>query len=328
LVVAAPLPPDTAVVLFTSGSTGSPRGIAISRAALVAAAASSAAHLPFRDDDRWLACLPLAHSGGLAIVVRCLVARRPVVLHERDFDAPAVARLAAERRATLASLVPAQLDALLPHLHDAQLRAILLGGAPATPAQLAAARHLPVHRTYGLTETFGQIATAREPGAPLVALPGVALAAGTAAAPQRIRIRTAQLATAYLDGPPIAPELVTADLGYLDDHDALHVVGRADDVIISGGENVHPAEIEAILAATAGVRAACAFGIPDPRWGQVVGAALVVSAAFDRAAAEATWRATLAPHARPRRLALVAELPALPSGKPDRRAAAALAAVK
>jgi O-succinylbenzoic acid--CoA ligase len=179
--------------------------------------------------------------------------------------------------------------------------------------------------TYGLTETFGQIATAARPGAPLVALPGVELAAGTPGAPAPIRIRAATLATCYLDGAPIAPELTTHDLGVLDGG-ALRVLGRADDVIITGGENVHPAQVEAVLAATPGVRAACAFGVPDARWGQIVGAALAVAPAFDRAAALARWHAQLPPHARPRRLALAAALPLLPSGKVDRRAAAALGA--
>jgi O-succinylbenzoic acid--CoA ligase len=317
---------DTAFVLFTSGSTGQARGVVVSRAAIAAAAGAHTARFGWRRDDRWLACLPLAHAGGLAIAIRCLVARRPIVLHEGDFDPDAVAALAIARRATLASFVPAQLVALGDRLAGAPLRLILLGGAAAPPALLERARTLPVHTTYGLTETFGQVATARAPGERPVALPGIELAAGTREQPARIRVRGPTLATRYLDGTPIAPELETADLGYLDDHGQLAVCGRVDDVIISGGENVHPAEIEAVLAATPGVRAACAFGVPDPRWGQLVGAALVTDATFDRDAADARWHALLPPHARPRRLAIVSELPLLPSGKIDRRGAAALAA--
>jgi len=99
------------------------------------------------------------------------------------------------------------------------------------------------------------------------------------------------------------------------------VVGRADDVIVSGGEKVHPSQVEQVLAATPGVRAACAFGIPDDRWGQIVGAALATDAAFDLAAAAARWAAALPAHARPRRVAVVRELPQLPNGKIDRAAA-------
>jgi O-succinylbenzoic acid--CoA ligase len=319
------LPPDTAFVLFTSGSTSRPRGVAISRAAVIAAAEAHTARFSWNGNDRWLACLPLAHAGGVAIVTRCLSARVPVVLHEGDFDASAVGALARTHRVTLASLVPAQLTSLVDPLRATPLRVVLLGGAPATPAQLAVAHHLPVHTTYGLTETFGQVATAPTVGGGPTALPGVELIAGTAAAPSRIRVRGPMLATRYLDGAPIAPELETADLGHVDARGVLHVRGRADDMIISGGENVHPSEVEIVLAATTGVRAACAFGLPDERWGQVVGAVLVTDQQFDPAAAAEHWRSALPVHARPRHLALVAELPLLASGKVDRRACAHLA---
>jgi O-succinylbenzoic acid--CoA ligase len=137
-----------------------------------------------------------------------------------------------------------------------------------------------------------------------------------------IRIRGPMLATAYLDGEPIAPELVTADVGTLAG-DALHLHGRRDDVIVTGGENVHPIEVEAVLAATPGVHAACVFGSPDEHWGQVVAAAIVGD--FDLATARAHWHDQLPAHARPRRLARVAALPHTSSGKIDRRRAAELA---
>lgn len=322
------IPPGTAVVLFTSGSTGAARGVAVSRHALLAACEASA--LGWRDDDRWLLALSLAHAGGLAVAVRCLAARKPIVFLDGDFDAPRVAHLIAAHRVTLASLVPAQLGALLddPAWHPpAHLRAVLLGGAAASPALLAAAaaRRVPFLVTYGMTETFGQIATARSPGdphAPLVALPNVTLAGGTATAPAPLRVRGPMLATAYLDGTPIAPELVTSDLGFVTD--TVHILGRADDIIITGGENVHPFAVEAVVSGTPGVRAACAFGVADPRWGQVVAIALAVDATFELAVARARWHADLPSHARPRRIAIVDGLPMLPTGKPDRRAASRL----
>jgi O-succinylbenzoic acid--CoA ligase len=323
----AALPAGAAVILFTSGSTGAARGVVLSHAALQAAASASARHLGWHDGDRWLLALSLAHAGGLSIVIRCLAGRRPIALCDHEFDRDVVAaRLA---RCTLASLVPAQLAALLDDdawRPPAGLRALLLGGAAAPPALLdrAAARGVPFLTTYGMTETLGQLATAPpdragDPDAPLVPLPGVVLEAGTARAPAPILVRGPMLATRYLDGPPIAPVFTTADLGSLDGG-ALQVAGRSDDVIITGGENVHPSAIEAVLGATPGVRAACAFGVRDERWGQVVGAALVVDPAFDAHAAAAHW------HARPRQLAICAALPVRPSGKVDRRAAAALPA--
>ena len=207
---------------------------------------------------------------------------------------------------------------------------ILLGGAaaPAPLLEAAAARGVPFLVTYGATETFGQVATAprdrlADPRAPLVPLRTVAIAAGTRANPRSIRIRGPMLASRYLDGEPIAPELETADLGFVEDG-TLHVVGRTDDVIISGGENVHPVEIEAVLAATSGVTAACAFAVADPRWGQIVGIALVTDATFDPIAAAARWHVALPAHARPRELAVIDALPLLANGKLDRRRAAEL----
>ncbi len=252
--------------------------------------------------------------------MRCLVARKPVVLLEGDFDPDRVYALA--QRASLASLVPAQLAALVDRPAPASLRAVLLGGAAAPPALVAraVAAGWPVLPTYGLTETFGQVATAVAPGGAPVVLPGVTITCA-----DTIRIRGPMLATAYLDGEAIAPQLVTADVGTLIG-DALHVHCRRDDVIITGGENVHPLAVEAVLAATPGVRAACVFGVPDARWGQLVAAAIVADD-LDLDAARAHWHAQLPPFARPRRLARVAELPHTLSGKVDRPAAAALPTV-
>ena len=328
LAEAAHLPPDAAAILFTSGSTGPARGVVLGRGALDAAAQASARTLGWRPGDRWLLALSTAHAGGLAVVVRCRAAGYPVVLVEEAADLDAALACA-----TLASLVPTQLAQLLddPAWRPAStLRAVLLGGAAAPRALLAtaSARGVPFLTSYGLTETFGQIATAAldragDPDAPLVPLPGVDVRGGTRVAPELLRVRGRTLALAYLDGAPIAPELVTADLGFVDD-EGVHVVGRADDVIITGGENVHPAMVEAVLAATPGVRAACVFGVPDPRWGQVVAAAIAIDATFDPVAAAAAWHAELPPHARPRRLATTRSLPLLPGGKHDRRAAADL----
>lgn len=333
LLADAELRDGDAVVLFTSGSTGPSRGVVHTRASIAAAAEASASHLGWRDDDRWLCCLPLAHASGLSIVVRCLLAKRPVVLGDVELLGDPSSGV------TLASLVPAQLAQLLDDpawRPAAQLRAVLLGGAAAPPAliEAAIARRVPVLPTYGLTETFGQVATARVPGGRPVVLDSVTIDAGTREAPERIGIRGGMLASRYLDGAPIAPALATADLGFVEAEGGdtagrgeLHVLGRIDDVIISGGENVHPTQVEAVLAATPGVRAAAAFGVPDVTWGQIVGAAICVATGFDRDGAIVRWRAQLPPHARPRRLAIVDELPRLPSGKLDRRSLGGLAGV-
>lgn len=311
LVAAARFEPDDAVVLFTSGSTGAARGVVLSRGALDAAAAASWELLGTRANDRWLCPLPLAHAGGLSIIVRTRAAGIEHVLGDWD------------DRATLMSIVPAQLPALIERARRGEttnLRAILLGGAAAPPGlvESAVAAGLPVLPTYGLTETFGQIATARTPGGPLVPLPRVTIIGGTRGDPEKLRVSGPMLASRYLDGEWISPELVTADLGFVEDG-IVHIMGRADDVLISGGENVHPAQVERVVGATPGVREVVAFGVPDETWGQSVAIAVAVDPTFDRAAALARWHSELPPYARPRRL-VVGALPRLPSGKLDRRA--------
>ncbi|HTJ41920.1 MAG TPA: fatty acid--CoA ligase family protein [Kofleriaceae bacterium] len=330
------VPDGTLAVLFTSGSTGTPRGVILSRAAFLASARASAAHLGARAGDAWLVALPLAHTGGLAALLRALVHRIPAVFLDRDFD-PAATRLLLAR-ATLASLVPTQLEALLDDAAwrpSPTLRAILLGGA-AAPAPLlarAAARGVPFLTTYGMTETWGQVATqsidrAGDPHAPLVPLPDVSITAGTIDHPAPIKISTPTRMTSYLDLPEDGgrkTEVETRDLGWLSGDGCLHIVGRTDDVIISGGENVHPALVEDILATAPGVAACCAFGAPDARWGQIVVAAVVPAPDFDADLALAHCAARLAPHQRPRRLIATPSLPLGPTGKIDRRACARLA---
>jgi O-succinylbenzoic acid--CoA ligase len=331
------VPSDTAVVLFTSGSTGTPRGVVLPRRALQAAALAHAHHLPWRDDDRWLVALPLAHSGGLAAAIRCLAARRPVVLVEETSSWPLATALAASAT-TLTSLGPTQLISLLDDSAwqpPPSLRAVLVGGAACPPAlrRRAAARGVPILVTYGMTETFGQIATApiaapdpvSDPDSAVgPALLGVTLVAGTRTRPAPIEIRGDVCMTGYLGEPPLpTPRIVTNDDGWLDSHNVLHVVGRRDDIIITGGTNVSPLTVEEDLRQTPGVVDACVFAIPDPRWGQLVAAALVTTSTFSLAAALAHW-ATLPAHHRPRALHLLPCLPLNATGKVDRRAVVAL----
>jgi O-succinylbenzoic acid--CoA ligase len=314
-------PSETLALLHTSGSTGTPKGVILSRVGFLAAAAMSARHLG-TGDDRHLLCLPLTHTGGLSVLLRALVARQPLIVCDGPFDPMKVARLGREAGATMASLVPTQLDALVACGEPLPpWRAVLVGGAAAAPAILERARGVPFLMTYGMTETWGQVATqaladAGRPDAPLVPLPGVTITAGTADAPAPIVIDTPAAMTGYVGEPPHRGPIVTADLGYTS---PLTIVGRADDLIITGGENVHPAQVEAAIAGAPGVRAACAFGVPDERWGQLVACAIVAAPGLDLGALRA-WLARLPSHLRPRRLEIVDALPVLPGGKVDRRA--------
>ncbi|MEM7584094.1 MAG: class I adenylate-forming enzyme family protein [Acidobacteriota bacterium] len=321
-------------IVRTSGSSGRPKGVVLSRRAFLAAAEASAENLGWRDDDRWLLSLPIAHVGGLSIVTRCLAARRAVVVRTLErFDAARVADLVTRDRVTLLSLVPTMLGRLL-ELEDYRLpshvRAILLGGAGAPPQLLrrAAEREWPVLTTYGLTEACSQVATQRYG----TVNPGGRGCEPVAGMEVRIRegvveIRGGNLMSGYLpagDPSPFDADgwFTTGDLGRLDDQGRLHILGRRDEVIVSGGENVHPREVEEALVEHPAIEAACVFGVADPRWGEAVAAAVIASQPVDDIELVDFLRPRLAGFQRPRRIAWVETLVHLPSGKPDRRTTA------
>ena len=340
--------PEGSAIVFTSGTAGAPRGAVLSRSALLASARSHAEVLGWRADDRWLLSLPAAHVGGLMILVRCLQARRAAVVGGRGADAAFDARRmleAVERdRVTLLSVVPTMLQRLLQTRRrpPASLRAVLVGGAAAPPARMVEARESgwPVLATYGLTEACSQVATER-PGEPRGGIgrasPGVELAVGASlgrgAGP--IRIRGPILFDGYLGDEPGAPLerpfdpdgwFDTGDLGTLDGRDRLHVAGRRSDRIVTGGENVDPAEVEAAVLEWRGAAAACVVGLEDEEWGERVGAVVVPAAGFETLGGleglERRLGARLAGFKRPRRWAVVRELPVGASGKVDRGACA------
>jgi O-succinylbenzoic acid--CoA ligase len=328
--------PDAAAIIHTSGTTGHSRGAVLTRSALLASAAASAANLGWRDDDRWLACMPIARVGGLSILTRCLAARRAVVLAD-GFAAAAFPVLMTEQRITLASLVPTMLTRVL-DAHPgwtppAHLRAVLVGGAAAPPKLLARAadRRIPVVLTYGLTETCSQVVAtpyadrfqpaARGAGLPL---PSVALRVVEG----RIEVRGPMLMAGYWNAPPLPPSgwFDTGDLGALDEAGALHVHARRADLVVTGGENVYPAEVEQALEECPGIAAAAVFGVPDETWGQTVAALLVADGGTPPDERDlARWiEARLAAHKRPRHFAFLPALPQTPAGKLDRAALAAL----
>jgi len=303
-----PTPSGHGITIFTSGSTAAPKPVALTRAMLRASAKASATHLGWRDDDRWLCPIPLAHVGGLSVLTRCLLARRCAVLGSVDgLDAS---------RATLASVVPTQLTRMIERDPPPRLRAVLVGGAacPAALLDAARARGYPVLTTYGMTEACSQIATERTPGGGLEPLAGM-----------QVRIEDERI---LVRGPAVADDgwLDTGDLGHLDERGHLHVLGRADDLIVTGGENVHPLEVERALEQLPAIDEACVFGIADDTWGQLVAAALVANAAIDDATLRAHMDTRLATHKHPRRICFVSELRRAAAGKLDRAAAARHAA--
>jgi len=322
---------DAAAIIFTSGTTGESRGAVLTRSAFLASAAAGAANIGCEGDDCWLLCMPIARVGGVSILTRCLAARRCVALAPA-FDARRFPDWIAGHRVTLVSLVPTMLGRILDAHPDwrcpSHLRVILLGGAAATPKLLGRAqeRRLPVVLTYGLTETCSQVAAtpyaARlDPGTCGTGLPlsGIDLRSHDG----RIEVRGPTLMSGYWNETPLADGawFDTGDLGEIDAGGYLHIHARRVDLIITGGQNAYPAEVEKALEAHPGIAAAGVFGVPDERWGQTVAAALVAESEPppDADLFEYTRR-RLAPHKRPRHICYLPRLPHAPSGKLDRRA--------
>lgn len=312
-------------LVFTSGTTGAPRPAILSHGALQAAAEASAAVLGWQPDDRWLLAMPLAHVGGLSILLRCLLARRPVVAARPE----QVIASASRHGATLVSLVPTVLERLLAEPPPPSLRIALVGGAacPEPLRRRALSAGWPVRTTYGLTELCAQVATqrTRDDGGVGPPLPGVDLELRA----ERLFVRGPSLFSGFLGEPsPLDSQgfLDTGDFGRLDARGHLHLLGRRTDLIVTGGENVYPLEVEQVLERIPGIEAACVFGVPDPRWGSVVSAALVAPDRPEEAAVCIHLDTYLARYKQPRALAWLDRLEVAPSGKLDRAATARQAA--
>jgi O-succinylbenzoic acid--CoA ligase len=327
--------------IYTSGTTGKPKGAVLSRRAFAASAAASAENLGWTPHDRWLLCMPVCHVGGLSILTRAVLARRTVILAPR-FDPDAILASVRRDRATLLSVVPTMLAALLDRDRDnvlAGLRAMLVGGAAAPFGLLeeCARRGVPALTTYGLTEACSQVAVQRLASPPRPArgsghaLPGVLLRVLDAdLGVGRIQVRGPTLMDGYFAGPghPLVRPFDadgffdTGDLGEVDEHGTLHVHARRSDLIVTGGENVYPVEVEQRLESLAGVRRALVFGVPDERWGQIVAVALELAPGSEIEAVAVRAHAALAAHKRPRLACVVDALPLTSSGKLQRADAA------
>jgi O-succinylbenzoic acid--CoA ligase len=258
-----------ATLMHTSGTTAAPKRVPLTYGNWLASALGSAVALGLDQRERWLCPLPLTHVGGLSILLRSAIYATTAVVHER-FEPEAVAAALCDRgeRITVVSVVSTMLERLLETglSEPPALRWALLGGGPipASLLELARARRVPVAPTYGMTEACSQIATFGWP------LPGTELAISQEGE-VLVRGPTVSRAALAADG-----WLHTGDLGALDDNGRLSLSGRLSDVIVSGGENVAPVEVEEVLRAHPVVADAAVFGRPHAEWGEAVVAAVVV----------------------------------------------------
>ncbi|HCU99645.1 MAG TPA: 2-succinylbenzoate-CoA ligase, partial [Dehalococcoidia bacterium] len=301
-----------------------------------ASASASALNLGLDPSDRWLACLPLNHVGGLSIPIRSAIYGTTVELHSR-FEPDAVNRAVRSGDVTLLSVVPTMLRRML-NADDlsfgSSLRAVLVGGGPVAPGLLerATERGLPVVQTYGLTEACSQVTTL----APSEAMSHLG-SAGRALLSAEVRvdasvgeageilIRGPAVTTGYFRNPEATKAafsdgwLQTGDIGFFDKDAFLTVLDRRDDVIISGGENVYPAEVEAALLAYPGIEAAAVVGVSDDEWGQRVVAAVVSHLPVELDRVEPLLRSRLAGYKIPVGIERFDALPTTSSGKVQRR---------
>jgi O-succinylbenzoic acid--CoA ligase len=310
-----------AILVHTSGTTSAPKPIRLTYGNWLWSALGSAVALGVDPDERWLCTLPLSHVGGLSILLRSCIYGTTAVVHERFETERVLELLRRPDGPTVVSLVPTTLARLL----DAglerppALRWALLGGAPLPPAllQRAAAAGVPVAPTYGLTEACSQVATA---GVPLFCT--------------RVELDGPD-GEILVSGPTVSPDaatdaqgrLHTGDLGAFDEDGLLRIVGRKADTIVTGGENVAPAEVEAVLEAHPAVAEAGVTARPDDEWGEAVvalvrlrdGAGVTPLDLLDHC------RGRLARFKVPKDIQIVGDaLPRTPSGKLLRRELAAL----
>jgi O-succinylbenzoic acid--CoA ligase len=302
-------------VVFTSGSEGERKGVILTQTNVAASVDASRSFLGNTSDDAWLLVLPTFHVGGLAILWRQADASAPVVLHERFDPAAAADALEACR---FVSFVPVMLRRVLEvddRRYDSE-PVVLVGGAAASPTLIAAARARGIRAvaSCGMTETCSQVCTVSPgeepdgsvgfplPGAEVRVFDGHQTVVGT---PGRIEVRGPMLSPGYVAEPERAAGewFTTSDLGVRGDDGRLVVLGRADHVIVTGGENVHPFEVQRVLEAHDRIVAAAVRGEPDEEWGERVVA--VVETTLTIAELEEWAGERLPPHQRPRRWEIV-----------------------
>lgn len=284
---------DVCTIMYTSGTTGKPKGVIQTFGNHWSSAVGSALNLGITENDCWLCSVPLFHISGYSILMRSIIYGMPIVLHE-SFDPQRTIADITKKQVTIMSVVGTMLSRVVEALKDSRLpsqfRCMLLGGGPAPLPLLEACKQkdIPVFQTYGMTETASQIVTLSpeysisklgSAGKPLfLSQLQIKMDDGRLASPKEageIVVKGPNVTSGYLHRPDATNEkfhdgwFSTGDIGYLDEEGFLYVLDRRSDLIISGGENIYPAEIESVLLAHPAIKEAGVTGLENETWGQV-----------------------------------------------------------
>ncbi|EEM09123.1 2-succinylbenzoate--CoA ligase [Bacillus pseudomycoides] len=333
---------ESMTIIYTSGTTGKPKGVILTYGNHWASAVGSSLNLGLRDDDCWLACMPMFHVGGLSLLMKNIMYGMRILLVPK-YDPDFIHEAIKTRGITIISVVSKMLMDLLERLgketYPSSLRCMLLGGGPAPKPLLetCVTKGIPVYQTYGMTETSSQICTLSadymltkvgSAGKPLFSCQLRIEKDGEVVPPNvegEIVVKGPNVTHGYFKREDATRETIidgwlhTGDLGYLDEEGFLYVLDRRSDLIISGGENIYPAQIEEVLLANPKVVEAGVVGKADEQWGQVPAAFIVKAADITEEELIKFCEEKLARYKVPREVHFLLELPRNASKKLLRR---------